>query len=1410
MQMPSCASTSLASETIRRSFTAMRRVVAMLGAGVAGCLGLHAAEIVIPLDEPQSHITLTKLTAQLFARSGTAPYAQADSYAIRESSPGSFRGAYRGTATLTLTEERLTQFALSVSSIAPYSRGTVRENSSGEDTPLSVEQATYVLSGSGLSLAVGGSAEVLTQYSVPSRRFNSALFEGFSENLPDSGEALCTISRPTASTVRIQVTGETDYVSPTEVEAGVSSYLAIQDGIILDLLFANQAPTISSIAPQTVSVDGSSPGIAFAVSDTTTPVQELLVSVSSSDPVLLPVGGIIQGGSGANRSLTLTPTAGRAGSCIVTVSVSDGLSSTTTSFALHVTGVPTASRLWLPGFVVPEIGFRMSPAQVASHVARVMPRGFGSALFYQADDESIWACGLNATGQLGDGSVVNRSTPVRVATGAIAASAGWSHTLILSKDGVLMATGDGASGQLGEGLWVRRTSPVPVATAIAAIAAGGNHTLLLQGDGTLLATGNNTVGQLGDGTTNSRNAPVVIASGVAKMHAGASNSYFIKSDGTLWATGRNDHGQLGDGTTTDRRTPVQIATNVVSVSESEAHVLFVRADGTLWACGRNHLGQLGTGDMTDRSSPVQIGTQVAQAHTAGHVSAFIKTDGSLWVMGANDVGQLGTGDRTHRTSPVQIATSVTSVAPDYGMIAFLKTDGTLWTQGGNASGQLGDGTSMNRTTAVPIASGVSDVVVGAGALHYLKTDGTLWTAGDNRYGQLGDGAFAPPHAEVANDILDVAFGTFSGLFVDSARALWAFHGGQIHRMTGVTEVSRVAVGTYDSARLYLRTDRTLWSLDAADVPTQLASDVVAIGAGFSYIMYLAADGTLWGRGGDGWAIQFGDGSSWVPVATGVASFSCAAFHALIVKADYTLWGIGTSWNGWGPGNSNSTVVTTPVPLRPGVRSAAAFDSQNLYVTLDNRLWRRGDGWGGNADPEVEVDTQVAFAAGGGDSTDRCHYVKLDGTYWTCAVRGSTRAAPVQIATSVSHVAAGSAFSTAYLQDLTGVSIPTLLAQPASKITVAGHEATLRVEVAEDAASTFQWQRLGQPTEIFASAAAQGRPLAEEIWIDIEGATDPTLSFPSLQAYHVGTYRVVISSGSMVATSDPATISVAAPPASDARLLNISTRALCQTDDSIVIPGFVISGTGTKKILIRGVGPRLTGLGVPDALPDPTLTLKRDTGGGVYVTLDQNDDWGTNTNKSEIITVSAQVFAFSLPDESKDSALLVDLPAGAYTVPTAGANDVTGVSLVELYDADVGSPGARLINISNRGFVGIGGQIMIPGFVVSNEGSRTFLIRAVGPRLAGFGIQGVLEDPEFTVYRRVAGVDEPILSNDDWGTGADATQTAAVARQVFAFSLAEGSKDAAFVVTLPPGAYTVNARGKNDTTGVALVEVYLVP
>jgi alpha-amylase len=170
-------------------------------------------------------------------------------------------------------------------------------------------------------------------------------------------------------------------------------------------------------------------------------------------------------------------------------------------------------------------------------------------------------------------------------------------------------------------------------------------------------------------------------------------------------------------------------------------------------------------------------------------------------------------------------------------------------------------------------------------------------------------------------------------------------------------------------------------------------------------------------------------------------------------------------------------------------------------------------------------------------------------------------------------------------------------------------------------------------------------------------------------------------------------------------------------------------------------------------------------------------------------------------------------AGTYTVAVSDGIDTVVSDPATITVQPAPASEAQLLNISTRGRVGAGSEVMIPGFVVSGGGSRTFLIRGVGPGLARFGVPGTLADPMLFVYEKVPGnppTDRLILTNDDWDGIPGSTTTASVTAAVGAFSLPAGSADASFVVTLPPGTYTAIVRGKDDGTGTAIAEVYLVP
>lgn len=269
----------------------------------------------------------------------------------------------------------------------------------------------------------------------------------------------------------------------------------------------------------------------------------------------------------------------------------------------------------------------------------------------------------------------------------------------------------------------------------------------------------------------------------------------------------------------------------------------------------------------------------------------------------------------------------------------------------------------------------------------------------------------------------------------------------------------------------------------------------------------------------------------------------------------------------------------------------------------------------------------------------------------------------------------------------------------------------------------------------------------------------------------------------------------------ARLINISTRAQVGTGGNILIPGFVIGGTGTETLLIRADGPSLTQFGVSSVLAQPSLNVFDDTGKVVAA----NTGWGTNANPAEVASVAASVGAFALKSGSADCALVVSLPAGAYTVQVSGVNNTIGVALAEIYE--VSAVGTRLVNISTRAQVGTGANLIIPGFVISGSGMEELLARSDGPSLAQFGVTGVLEQPSLSVFGNSGNV---VASDTSWESNSNASQIANVSSSVGAFALQAGSADSALVITVPAGAYTMQVSGANGTTGVALAELYEVP
>ena len=194
--------------------------------------------------------------------------------------------------------------------------------------------------------------------------------------------------------------------------------------------------------------------------------------------------------------------------------------------------------------------------------------------------------------------------------------------MILKTDGTLWACGSNNYGQLGDRTHNDHLTPVQVMTDVSAVSAGEYHTMILKTDGSLWACGYNYYGQLGDGTTTDRRNPKQIMTGVSAVSAGHWHTMVLKTDGTLWACGRNFYGQLGDGTTTDRSTPVQVMTGVSAVAAGGYHTMILKTDGSLWACGQNSDGQLGDGTTINRSTPVLIAQKGNTAEPTAQTLAF--------------------------------------------------------------------------------------------------------------------------------------------------------------------------------------------------------------------------------------------------------------------------------------------------------------------------------------------------------------------------------------------------------------------------------------------------------------------------------------------------------------------------------------------------------------------------------------------------------------------------------------------------------------------------------------------------------------------------------------------------------------------------------------------------------------------
>jgi uncharacterized delta-60 repeat protein len=299
---------------------------------------------------------------------------------------------------------------------------------------------------------------------------------------------------------------------------------------------------------------------------------------------------------------------------------------------------------------------------------------------------------------------------------------------------------------------------------------------------------------------------------------------------------------------------------------------------------------------------------------------------------------------------------------------------------------------------------------------------------------------------------------------------------------------------------------------------------------------------------------------------------------------------------------------------------------------------------------------------------------------------------------------------------------------------------------------------------------------------------PFASFPAGKLYRQGAGNYLVSGryAKSGESNSRSLLRIKLPASAEA--LNISTRMKVETGDNVMIGGFIITGNQAKRVIVRAIGPSLASAGLSGALADPMLELHKADGSVVT-----NDNW-RSTQQAEILATGL------VPKNNFESAIVATLPPGNYTAIVRGKNNTTGIAVIEAYDLDQVAD-AQLANISSRGFVQAGDNVMIGGIIVGPTGTSggKMLIRAIGPSLSAAGIANPLRDPTLALHN---GNGQSIALNDNWKS----TQQAAI--QATGIPPAN-DKESAIVASLPPGNYTAIVRGKNNTTGVALVEAYRI-
>ncbi len=923
-----------------------------------------------------------------------------------------------------------------------------------------------------------------------------------------------------------------------------------------------------------------------------------------------------------------------------------------------------------------------------------------------------------------------------------------SHCLAAKSDGTVVMWGTD----------IARANSVPAGlSGVVAVSAQGFNSMALRSNGTVVAWG--------DPRNNQTLVPAGLT-GVIAIACGTTFSVALKSDGTVVAWGAPDAINVPAG-----------LTGVVAIGAGYGHGVALKSNGTVVAWGVNQFGEINV--------PANL-TGVAAIAAGCRHSLALKTDGTFVSWGYDP-------DRSLAIIPAGL-TGVTAIACGAFHNIALKSNGTAVAWGMNTNGQTTIPSTLTGITRIAAGSNNTGLIIGGTsdgstvtppATTPIVAAPNIGALAGTYSGQQFAGVPGPAATTLVGDFvatvtaggdLRAQGGTISGRVDASGNVTFDPTGSNLAfgYTTGridngrLTATGQLAVGgrllaTYriDAPRI---TGTASTAVSAVAAPGNLVGYRNRVGQTFEFTVTGATGGAVWGTD------VYTDDSSiaraavhagvvavgqsrvvTVTILPGQSSYPASTRNG-VTSASWGAWSGSYSFAGAGAVIANATATARPA-LATGFTATAATLSAGGRLVLPVAVS------GGGSYTYQWFLNGLALAG----ATANPYVVDSVG-----AAQAGTYTVDVTNALGTTRLSAGTV-------TITSVGAPVLALQPFAKTVSPGGTFTMAAN-ASGSGNVFQWFRNGTA---------------------LAGETGAILLRQNVTAADAGNYtvRVTNAAGTVTSTAGAVTLS---PTAS--RPANISVRASVAAGQSI-IPGFYVAGLGTKRVIVRAVGPGLNQFNVGGTMADPKLELFRGS-----TKIAENDNWD---GAAATTNAFAGVGAFGLATGSRDAVLIANVAAGeSYTAVVSGVGTSSGVVLIEVYDADaVATSTSRLTNVSVRGGAGTGDSTLILGLVIGGDGQRTLLVRGVGPQLAAFGVTGALADPRLQIFDSAQ---RAVLANDNWGQADFPGELLQATSYVGAFALEPGSRDAATLSLLDPGSYTIHVSGAGTSTGEALVEVYEVP